>query len=272
MPKVAFDIQSRSEKITSLEMFVREVFELRKQHHNRKFWYRGIQKVRQTLTPTVGRELKYAGKKLRLDHKAEINLLHRFRRRAYPLVGRSMTAGEAIFLARHHGLPTRLLDWTANALYALYFACVEDECKGSKPEHGKVWAMLPRERVEPLDAFDLAKKETEKQLFNLLGRRSVKIVHPFYNSPRIVAQDGAFTIQSEPRVPIEDYKGQKFDEQKLDIEMLYYWEIHDAEKPGVLADLSGLGITHRMIYPDLDGIAKSLWETEVLWQRRNAVS
>jgi hypothetical protein len=264
MPTVAFDIQSRPEKITSLEMFVSEVFKLRREHHDRKFWYRGIQKASHTLIPSVGRELKYAGKTLTLDRAGEINLLHRFRRRAYPLVGRTMTAGEAIFLARHHSLPTRLLDWTANALYALYFACVEDE---PNPEDGKVWAMLPRERLEPLDAFDLAKAEKEKDLFGSLADPAIKIVPPLYNSPRIVAQDGAFTIQSDPWKAMQDYKGQEFDAGKLDVETLYYWKIPRAYKASVLEHLSGLGITHRMMYPDLDGIAKSLWQTEVLWNR-----
>ena len=262
MPTVAFDIQARPEKITSLKTFVSEVFKLRREHRDRKFWYRGIQKASHALIPSVGRELKYAGKTLTLDRAGEINLLHRFRRRAYPLVGRTMTAGEAIFLARHHRLPTRLLDWTANALYALYFACAEDK---SKPEDGNIWAMLPRENPKPLDAFHLVKAVNEKKLFASLGNPAIKIVHPLYNSPRIVAQDGSFTIQSDPWKAITDYKGQKFDAGKLDIETLYYWKIPRACKASVLEHLSGLGITHRMVYPDLDGIAKSLWETEVLW-------
>lgn len=264
MAKVAFEIQERS-TIASLESFVSEVFKLRKEHHERKFWYRGLQKAAYKLRPTVGRELTYSGKRLTLDGAGEINLLHRFRRRAYPLVGRSMTAGEAIFLARHHSLPTRLLDWTANALYALYFACVKDGCRDAEAEDGKVWALLPKEAAEPMDAFDLAKKESEEDLFLSLGDPAVKIVHPLYNSPRLVAQDGAFTIQSNPREAIEDYKRRSFDQEDLDIEMLYSWEIPNADKASIIAQLSGLGITHRMVFPDLDGIAKSLWETEVLW-------
>ncbi len=270
MPTTAFDIKPRP-KITSLEMFVDEVFAVRKEHHDRKFWYRGIQKARYRLHPTVGRKLKYSRKELTLDGAGEINLLHRFRRRTHPIVGHTMTAGEAIFLARHHSLPTRLLDWTANALYALYFACVEDECEDAKSEDGKVWALLPREHFSPLDAFDLVKKQSEQDLFGSLGNPAVKIVHPLYNSPRLVAQDGAFTIQSNPWVPIEDYERQSFDEENLDIQMLYSWEIPNADKSEIVAQLSGLGITHRLLFPDLDGIARSLWETEVLWSGTSAV-
>jgi hypothetical protein len=93
----------------------------------------------------------------------------------------------------------------------------------------------------------------------------VKLVHPFYNSPRLLAQDGAFTWHSDPWTPLEDYVGQTFKPEHLDIQQLFQWIIPSGEKEGILEDLSGLGITHRSVYPNLDGIAESLWETEVLW-------
>jgi hypothetical protein len=39
-----------------------------------------------------------------------------------------------------------------------------------------------------------------------------------------------------------------------------------AEKKTLLVEqLSELGLTQRSMFPDLDGVARSLWETEVLW-------
>lgn len=158
------------------------------------------------------------GRRMTFNEQGESELLHRFRRRAYPIAGRIITAGEAIFLARHHGLPTRLLDWTANALFALYFACSEHQ-----DDDARIWAMHRRPRIHELDSFSLAKLESEAKLFKECVpfyetetavieeeeseeniQPAIKLVHPFYNSPRLVAQDGAFTIHSYPSRSIKE--------------------------------------------------------------------
>jgi hypothetical protein len=207
----------------------------------------------------------------RIYRQEERDLLHRFRRRAYPYVGRTMTAGEAIFLARHHSLPTRLLEWTANALISLYFACSENQDKCA----GQVWALQYRSGGMDLDVFKLARRRNESALFRPLESRrapahpsaeyAIKVIHPFYNSPRLLAQDGAFTIHYDPWHSIEHYQGMEFGEDYLDIEKLYSWIIPEASKARILEDLSSLGITQRTVYPDLDGVAASLWQTDVLW-------
>src|SRR5262249_15462336 len=154
-----------------------------------------------------------------LSNERERFMLHRFRRRAYPHIGRTMTAGEAIFLARHYGLPTRLLDWTANALFALYFACAEHP-----DSDGKVWAMRRRPGIEKeLDVFDLVTLKSEENLFKYLKAFEIKMVYPLYNSPRLVAQDGAFTIHSKPTKSIEEYEGKPFKKEALDLDKLYWW-------------------------------------------------
>jgi hypothetical protein len=175
-----------------------------------------------------------------------------------------VTPGEALFLARHHKLPTRLLDWTANALCALYFACV-----GNPTRPAKVWAMhRPQVGGNDIDPFEFAAQKDEQTLFNFLGpqyHNYLKIIYPFYNSPRLVAQDGAFTVHSDPWKSIESYKDENFDCTNLHLEALYFWIIPAVDKLGIIEELSGLGINERSVYPDLDGLAKSLWETEVLW-------
>jgi FRG domain len=269
----SFQIKPRAQ-IKSLEDFLSKVFKLRKdkENRNRKLYYRGHSKGSYRLYPSIGRPQRYMGNKLKITSDQERFLLHRFRRRAYPSLNRIIPAGEAIFLARDHRLPTRLLDWTANALYALYFACCEET-----KQDGKVWAMAYVLDEKYLDPFEIADVKIEKELFawrqtdkdHPLKHRSIKyaikLIHPFYNSPRLLAQDGAFTLHYNPKRPIEYYEGREFVRETLDIERLYSWRVPAKSKVRIIKDLSGLGITERLMFPDLDGIAKSLWETEVLW-------
>jgi hypothetical protein len=86
---------------------------------------------------------------------------------------------------------------------------------------GRVWAMRRRAGTEDqdLDAFKLARCEDEEELFHACTPDpcppAIKIVYPFYNSPRLLAQDGAFTIHSNPRRSIEHYEGKEFTNRNL---------------------------------------------------------
>ena len=73
---------------------------------------------------------------------AEIELNKQFRREAAALLPTETDLTTLYFLARHHGLPTRLLDWTINGLAALFFTCVKE------PEHdGEVIVASPDWRL-----------------------------------------------------------------------------------------------------------------------------
>jgi hypothetical protein len=95
-------------------------------------WFRGIQDVtKHRLVPSIGRQHWFGGRSVTFDAEAERDLFCRFRRFARQFEGRTLDEWEAMFLARHHGLPVRLMDWTANPLVAFYLACEHENQTGS---------------------------------------------------------------------------------------------------------------------------------------------
>lgn len=192
--------------------------------------------------------------------------MHRFRRFAYPHFEQPTNEWEALFLARHYELPTRLLDWSASPLIALYFAC----CPTCRDPVGGVLSGILRSPVETSDLNILSLKEGPLDLWKRRGRPAVKLVYPVYNSERIVAQKGIFTWHYQPRVALTTYcdKGTRFRRGELDIVAVSRWPVPKAARTKLIEQLDQLGINQRTIFPDIAGITNGLWQTEVLWRAK----
>jgi hypothetical protein len=208
------------------------------------------------LLPTISRPLEYAGLQTSgFDRDRELYLLNRFRRYSRAYLERDVDEKELMFLARHHGLPVRILDWTANPLVALYFACANDQ---NMKNDGAIWAILRCQH--PHKYFYDFYKSTQP----LLKLRGVKIIYAPYVSPRIVAQSCNFTIQDTPDKELQTYNPSAYAQKDFDIKRLEKWSIPSDMKVEFLRILERCGINERALFPDLDGIGRSIIRTEVL--------
>lgn len=140
-------------------------------------------------------------------------------------------------MAQHHGLPTRLLDWTQNLLVALFFAVSQD-----LERDGEIIALhapkqLPRTVREGLP-------------FNI--RRPYKF-YPNIVSRRIQAQEGLFVVCSQP---YESLESQLPDDWKI-----IRHKIPASSKEKILYQLFRLGIHKSSLFPDVDGLA-----ARIKWQ------
>jgi len=195
--------------------------------------FRG-QRQRWALRPNVGRIGHYRP-------ETEIRLLRDFKRLALPFVDRHIVATEWdwLFLAQHHGLPTRLLDWTTNPLVAAYFAC--QACVREKD--GEILAVEPRliGYFRPDDPKELGPFEIGQKRF----------AYPSALATRIASQRGLFSVHPEPTSAWRvRHRSDRF-------------VIPGRIKPEFQRYLFGLGVDAALLMADLDGLAETLrWRYE----------
>jgi hypothetical protein len=226
MPKIINNPKS-SDKITCIA----DILRMLEDNSEGLFIYRGEDSAEYTLKPKLGR---YSFQEEFLNWPdAESTLLNTFKRKSVPyLVIRPRTEMQWLALAQHHGLATRLLDWTENPLVALYFAV----SKCYLNEDRALYALQTNE----LDYID----DTE----NPFGFGKVVLHEPIHVSPRITSQRGIFTIHPNPT-------------QRFKSKHLQRWIIPKKSTIKLLVDLDTLGVNAESIYPSLDGVARQANES-----------
>jgi hypothetical protein len=266
MNTVTFAFEHGSD-IDSVETFLREVRTFTGEDSS-AVYFRGEPQPTEKLLPSVGRPHFYAGRSTTFNAAQERAMLRRFRRHAYAHFQRVPTEWETLFLARHHGLPTRLLDWTANPLVSLYFAAFyeNDEITYRDREaqtatmkldlDGTVWALQRRSDHDDLDVFD--------ENISPLDVAGVRLVQPFYPSPRMTAQSGLFTLHGDPWSDLVTCAGKPYPSNQLDLAKVKRWRITSRCKTAIIADLDRFAVNSRTLFPDLDGLAKGLWQAEII--------
>ena len=239
-------------------------------------WFRGHSKVYGELTPGIFRQ-KYTNEIYQLFRpEVEFSIIEGFKREA-PALSSNLPQNDDhvswLFLMQHHGVPTRLLDWTKSVLVGLYFAVAKHN-----GEDGEIWALYPEALNKHNGYFGLPlprckilnylaaepSHHNPQELAEEFGLKEIPkyphAVDPPLHFSRMVAQMSAFTIHPRPT------DGNTIPELLTEEELLVRYIIPNGCKRKLLADLAALGITRMTLFPDLDSLSHDIV------QEHNAIS
>ena len=252
--------------IDTIDGIAQLVFEQQRNDQNGRYrssyMYRGMPDVSYDLQTSLNRN---CGEKAPILEKHLLDNFTKYASIEDPTINDSIW--KAMILGQHHGLPTRLLDWTHSTIVALHFATTEGNLADLDKRDCVVWRIdakelnkyLPgkyREALESKSTFvfsidrltEIAKSIDEYD--NDMNSSSFVIVEPPSIDQRIVNQYSFFSIIPKGMGNLEEYLSCTPNTVKYIISKELRWDLRDL--------LDQMNMNERMIYPGLDGIAKWL--------------
>ncbi|GHV67619.1 hypothetical protein AGMMS49928_05030 [Spirochaetia bacterium] len=183
--------------------------------------FRGVSNCDYQLIPSIGRIKKDI-------YIVEKNLMRKFKESAIGYIGRLPNDEyEWLALAQHHGLPTRLLDWTYNPLIALFFAV-----KNNYENDGRIYIAWNISQIRNKNRNPYQLKKTYRY-------------RPSFITQRIINQSSVFTVHSSPEKPYE-------------AKNMMILDIVANAKHELREMLFKYGVNYKTIYPGLDGLSRDL--------------
>jgi hypothetical protein len=219
-------------------------------------WFRGSTNRNHSLVPSLARP------PFKLEH--EHALINAFKQNAVQFVDqRPQSEWEWIFIARHHNVPTRLLDWTESPLIGLYFATHSiDVPNRNDRRDGALWLLLPADlnsqgNIKLPDRRDLPIfEDDDEHLHNylpsvmssehhtrLIPAAGIAVRH----SKRMQAQHSVFTVTHRDQTPIEAV---------TDGMHIGRYIVPSSAKRRIRRQLEALRIDRLSVFPELDNAAR----------------
>jgi hypothetical protein len=195
----------------------------------------------------------------------EAPILRAFRKYAYREALSDFTPWHWLALGQHHGLSTRLLDWTYSPLVATHFATAP---AANLDRDGVIWSIdygRTNELLPPSLGRILEEEGSEVFTAEALGRAAGSLAQfdaladepfvAFFEPPsldeRIVNQYALFSLLSDPTMALDAWLDDHPDVcRRIIIPAELKMEVRDK--------LDQANITERVLYPGLDGLSRWL--------------
>jgi hypothetical protein len=238
-----------------------------------KSWaFRGQSDERWPLYSSLSRYLLAHGVRREAWPEQEERILRVFRRKAHLFLEHIPEADDSLqwlALMQHHGAPTRLLDFTWSPYVAAFFALEH------ATSNAAIWAICPPKIsmtvesrtirggkiVRPNEIGPWNRGNYEKHF--LPGRLPIVVVgEPSIMNRRLVAQSGTFVMPGVVDEPIESILSSY---TEPDIVVKFVLSTKEVRK-AAMRELYNMNITSATLFPDLDGLARSMaYELEFHW-------
>jgi hypothetical protein len=234
--------------------------------YNAYCWFRGVKSNKRELIPGAYRKEDYDEWEVLMEF-VQVGA-------AFTEVG-PIDTWDTYCLAQHHGISTRLLDWTESFSAALFFAL--DGWDGKTTPC--VWILQPGKLNRLTMRYDgvVAPENWPKMSSLWLPRHICKSRHKviydndwIYNdnlmiaiyprkaNRRIIAQQGTFTVHGRYKQSISEFIQKKAEDSNQIIARI---DLNGIDSKNALQHLALLGIRRHAIYPDIDNFVKYLHES-----------
>ncbi|MFN7998037.1 MAG: FRG domain-containing protein [Bryobacteraceae bacterium] len=236
--------------------------------------FRGHRKVDWPLDSALSRYFRDFHIDPRAWPQQEQRILRVFKRKAHQFLAQPPAADddfEWLALMQHHGAPTRLLDFTWSPYVAAFFAL--ERATGV----AAVWALNPAEissgslrrsstrgrRAIASPAMDPRRPGNFARYFLKGDREFLWLGEPDLMNRRLIAQSGTFVLPGVLDKPMEEISRRYRDPENM---MAKFILPAARMRETGLRELYRMNITYATLFPDLDGLARSLaYEVEFHW-------